>query len=132
MFSRLEMRPQNRPGILSSFTSAGSARYWISGVPSRPILGVQVPKPFDLDRPAGEQKLNDMVLQFLDHQVCHSFHDAGGMRDRPDQLRPELDASYARLYGLTRDELRYISDPKEVPGETFRVLKEKEIKQFGN
>ena len=39
-------------------------------------------------------------------------------------------------YGLTRDELRYILDPKEVhgedfPGETFRVLKEKEIKQFG-
>ena len=46
------------------------------------------------------------------------------------QLRAELDAYYARLYGLTRDELRYILDPKEVhgedfPGETFRVLKEK-------
>ena len=52
------------------------------------------------------------------------------------QLRAELDAYYARLCGLTRDELRYILDPKEVrgedfPGETFRVLKEKEIKQFG-
>src|SRR3990170_9144826 len=52
------------------------------------------------------------------------------------QVRAELDACYARLYGLTRDELRYILDPKEVhgedfPGETFRVLKEKEIKQFG-
>ena len=52
------------------------------------------------------------------------------------QLRAELDAYYARLYGLTRDELRYILDPKEVhgedfPGETVRVLKEKEIKQFG-
>ena len=55
---------------------------------------------------------------------------------RHAQLRAELDAYYARLYGLTRDELRYILDPKEVhgedfPGETFRVLKEKEIKQFG-
>jgi hypothetical protein len=34
-------------------------------------------------------------------------------------------------YGLTRDELRYVLDPKDVygpdfPGETFRVLKEKE------
>jgi hypothetical protein len=53
------------------------------------------------------------------------------------QLRAELDAYYARLYGLTRDELRYILDPKEVygedfPGETFRVLKEKEIRQFGD
>ena len=54
------------------------------------------------------------------------------------QLRGELDAYYARLYGLTRDELRYTLrvDPKEVhgedfPGETFRVLKEKEVKQFG-
>lgn len=55
---------------------------------------------------------------------------------RRAQLRAELDAYYAKLYGLTRDELRYILDPKEVrgedfPGETFRVLKEKECKQFG-
>ena len=55
---------------------------------------------------------------------------------RRAQLCAELDACYARLYGLTRDELRYILDPKEVhgedfPGETFRVLKEKEIKLFG-
>lgn len=46
-----------------------------------------------------------------------------------------LDAYCARLYGLSRDELRYILDPKEVygedfPGETFCVLKEKEGKQF--
>ncbi len=51
-------------------------------------------------------------------------------------LRAELDACYARLYGLTRDELRYILDPADVygedfPGETFRVLKEKEIRAFG-
>jgi hypothetical protein len=55
---------------------------------------------------------------------------------RRAHLRAELDAHYARLYGLTRDELRYILDPKDVygddfPGETFRVLKEKEIKQYG-
>lgn len=47
---------------------------------------------------------------------------------RRAQIRAELDAYYARLYGLTRNELRYILDPKEVhgedfPGETFRVLK---------
>ncbi|CAG0971027.1 hypothetical protein ANRL3_01501 [Anaerolineae bacterium] len=56
--------------------------------------------------------------------------------ERRAHLRAELDAYYARLYGLTRDELRYILDPKDVygddfPGETFRVLKEKEIKQHG-
>lgn len=38
--------------------------------------------------------------------------------------------------GFTRDELRYILDPKDVyggdfPGETFRVLKDKEIRQPG-
>jgi CubicO group peptidase (beta-lactamase class C family) len=56
--------------------------------------------------------------------------------ERRDQIRAELDAYYARLYGLTRDELRYILDPKDVfgpdfPGETFRVLKEKEERQYG-
>ncbi|MBT1070705.1 Eco57I restriction-modification methylase domain-containing protein [Pelotalea chapellei] len=56
--------------------------------------------------------------------------------DRRDQLRAELDAYFARLYGLTRDELRYILDPAEVegpdyPSETFRVLKNNEEKAFG-
>ena len=50
--------------------------------------------------------------------------------------RAELDAYYAHLYGLTRDEMRYILDPKDVfgeefPSETFRVLKEREIKECG-
>lgn len=79
-------------------------------------------------------------------------------------LRAELDAYYARLYGLTRKQLRYILDPADLtpreledildpweevtdpldpagyaaraaasdfPGETFRVLKEKEIREYG-
>jgi hypothetical protein len=49
----------------------------------------------------------------------------------------KLDTYYTRLYGLTHDELRYILDPKEVhgedfPGETFRVLKEKEVRLYGD
>ncbi|MDX0952217.1 N-6 DNA methylase [Sinorhizobium medicae] len=56
--------------------------------------------------------------------------------DRRALLRADLDAFYARAYGLTRDELRYILDPADVkgpdyPSETFRVLKEKEIRQRG-
>jgi hypothetical protein len=56
--------------------------------------------------------------------------------ERRAQLRAELDAHYARLYGLTRDELRYILDPADVmgadyPSETFRVLKNKELREFG-
>jgi hypothetical protein len=51
-------------------------------------------------------------------------------------LKSELDAYFAYLYGLSRDELRYILDPKEVmgadyPSETFRVLKENERRAFG-
>jgi hypothetical protein len=51
-------------------------------------------------------------------------------------LRAELDAYYAKLYGLTRDELRYILDPSDVygpdfPSETFRVLKNSETKKYG-
>jgi len=55
---------------------------------------------------------------------------------RRAKLRAELDAKYAKLYGLTRDELRYILDPADVygadfPSETFRVLKNNEIKKYG-
>jgi hypothetical protein len=51
-------------------------------------------------------------------------------------LRAELDAFFAHLYGLSRDELRYILDPADVmgpdyPSETFRVLKANDIRQFG-
>ncbi len=56
--------------------------------------------------------------------------------DRRAVLRAELDAYYARLYGLTRNELRYILDPQDVygpdfPGETFRVLKDNETAKYG-
>jgi len=57
--------------------------------------------------------------------------------ERRAQLRAELDAYYARLYGLTRDELRYILDPADVmgedyPSETFRVLKNNDLREFGD
>ncbi|ABC30537.1 Type II restriction enzyme, methylase subunit [Hahella chejuensis KCTC 2396] len=56
--------------------------------------------------------------------------------ERRHLLKSELDAYYAKLYGLTRDELRYILDPADVmgedyPSETFRVLKKNEMKAFG-
>ena len=56
--------------------------------------------------------------------------------DRRAILRAELDAYYARLYGLTRDELRYILDPSDImgddyPSETFRVLQKNEMREFG-
>lgn len=56
--------------------------------------------------------------------------------ERRHRLRCELDAYYAHLYGLTRDELRYILDPADVmgsdyPSVTFPGLKRKEIAEFG-
>lgn len=56
--------------------------------------------------------------------------------DRRAMLRAELDAWYALAYGLTRDELRYVLDPKDVmgedyPSETFRVLQKNEIAKYG-
>lgn len=56
--------------------------------------------------------------------------------DRRAQLRAELDAYYARLYQLTREELQYILDPASImgddyPSETFRGLKNKEMRNFG-
>ncbi len=84
--------------------------------------------------------------------------------ERRAQVRAELDAYYARLYGFGRKGLRYILDPKDLtegeledilsdheevedpleerayrkraeasrfPGETFRVLKEKDLERHG-
>ncbi|WP_449101549.1 Eco57I restriction-modification methylase domain-containing protein [Pseudomonas veronii] len=55
---------------------------------------------------------------------------------RRSQIRAELDAWYARAYGITRDELRFILDPSDVmdngyPSETFAVLKRNEEREFG-
>ena len=84
--------------------------------------------------------------------------------DRRARIRAELDVYYAKLYGLTRKQLRYILDPADLtereledildpweevqdpldpegyaermskstfPGEAFRVLKEKELRLYG-
>lgn len=51
-------------------------------------------------------------------------------------LRAELDAYFAKLYGLSRRDLEYILDPKAVmgddyPSETFRVLRDAELSTYG-
>jgi hypothetical protein len=84
-----------------------------------------------------------LELTYTSHSVASFARDLGytGLpfawdEDRRAQLRADLDAFYAFAYGLNREELRYILDPADVkgpdyPSETFRVLKEKEIRQFG-
>jgi hypothetical protein len=84
-----------------------------------------------------------LELIYTSHAMAPFAHDLGydgppfaWDEDRRTHLRAELDAWYARAYGLTRDELRYILDPADVmgpdyPSETFRVLKKNEIARFG-
>jgi hypothetical protein len=86
--------------------------------------------------------MRTLELTYTSHSLAPFARDLGYEgppftwdEDRRAHLRADLDAFYARAYGLTRDELRYILDPADVmgpdyPSETFRVLKEKEIRQF--
>ena len=60
----------------------------------------------------------------------------GWDEERRLRLKCELDAYYAHLYGLNRDELRYILDPSDIkgpdfPSVTFPGLKRKEMEKYG-
>jgi hypothetical protein len=84
-----------------------------------------------------------LELTYTSHSMAPFARDLGyddvpfaWNEERRAQLRAELDAWYARAYGLNRDQLRYILDPVDVmgrnyPSETFRVLKEKEVRRYG-
>lgn len=129
--------------------------------------------PLEAYIPAGIEFISSRVLELVYTAFdLQSFAEDMGYHgepfrwdeDRRAVLRAELDAYYARLYGLNRKQLRYILDPADLtrrelenildpweevadpldpagynsrratsdfPGETFRVLKEKEIKKFG-
>jgi hypothetical protein len=89
--------------------------------------------------------IRDRVVElvFVSHSMTAFARDLGyggspfqWNEDRRARIRADLDAWYARAYGLTRDELRYILDPADVmgedyPSETFRGLKHNEMKEFG-
>ena len=104
-----------------------------------PILPPEAYSPIDIDFIA--PRVLELVYTAYDLKPFAEDMGYHGEPFRWDEerralLRAELDAYYARLYGLTRDELRYILDPQDVygpdfPGETFRVLKEKEIRLYG-
>lgn len=84
-----------------------------------------------------------LELTYTSHSMAPFARDLGyeGEPFRWDEgrrarLRAELDAWYALAYGLSRDELRYVLDPKDVmgedyPSETFRVLQKNEIAKYG-
>lgn len=98
-------------------------------------------EPFGLDVWAGSDASLQAAIaeQLRQTEVNSNQHCPSGFHFNPMRrflIRAELDAYYAHLYGLTRDELRYFLDPKDVfgedfPSETFRVLKEREEKELG-
>ena len=64
-----------------------------------------------------------------------TFADGLDMSARLEGL-DDLDAYYARLYGLSREDLCYILNPASVmgydyPSETLRVLKNNEVREYG-
>lgn len=54
----------------------------------------------------------------------------GWDEDRRHRLRSELDAVYARMYGLTRTDLEWILDAAP-PSASFPSLKQHELRAFG-
>jgi hypothetical protein len=83
-----------------------------------------------------ELTCTSVSMMAFGNELGYSGPPFGWNEERRAQLRAELDAWYARAYGLNRDELRYILDPAEVmgedyPSETFRGLKYNEMREFG-
>lgn len=144
-----DIEPELAAALLASLNSLVCdyvARQKIGGTSFKLYLikQIPVPPPSTYDR-ATIRYLVERVLQlvYTANSMAPFARDLGydgppfpWNEDRRAQLRAELDAWYARAYGLTRDELRYILDPADVmgadyPSETFRVLKNNEIKKFG-
>ncbi|MGR3724336.1 Eco57I restriction-modification methylase domain-containing protein [Abyssibius alkaniclasticus] len=129
-------------GAVNSLTVDFVARQRFSGRHLNVTTFSQLPIPYPFE---GHSYVTPRVLEltYTSHSLAPFARDLGHDgppfawdEDRRAHLRADLDAFYARAYGLTRDELRYILDPADVkgegyPSETFRVLKDKEIRQHG-
>gem|GEM_PF-1702683 len=133
-------------GMLTSLTFDFSARHKVGGTHLNFFIAQQLPvlRPSDFSH---------KDLDFITPRVLELTYTSRAMRpwaedlgyfgdpfgwddDRRAQLRAELDAFFAKKYGLSEDDLRYVLDPAKVkgsdyPSETFRGLKEKEIRLYG-
>ncbi|WP_137113284.1 N-6 DNA methylase [Mesorhizobium sp. GR13] len=133
-------------GSLSSISCDYATRFKVGGTHLNFFIYQQLPiLPPDFYTEPRLAFITPKVLEltYTSHSLAPFARDLGHDgppfawdEDRRALLRADLDAFYARAYGLTRDELRYILDPADVkgpdyPSETFRVLKEKEIRQHG-
>ncbi|TNE39091.1 MAG: restriction endonuclease [Sphingomonadales bacterium] len=131
---------------LSSLTLDYVARQTVGGT----HLTVETLKQFPILSP---EQFSETELDFIRPRVMELTYTSHAMKlwaedlgytgqpfawddGRRSELRAELDVFFARKYGLTEEELRYVLDPAKVkgaeyPSETFRVLKEKEIRLYG-
>lgn len=105
------------------------------------VLDSVVPRVLELTYTADD--LRPFYVDVIEQKQAWD-HRTGSERGRPWSwdserravLRADLDAIYARLYGLSRDDLRYILDPADMmggdyPSQTFRGMMEKEIRHLG-
>ena len=132
-------------GTSSSLVLDYVARQKIGGTNLSYYYMRQLPflRPTDL-RGAAEEFLVPRIAELTCHASTSQWaSDLGisGSRiswnpDRRAVVRAEVDAYVACLYGLSRDELRYVLDPADLlgpnhPSETFRVLRTNEERRFG-
>lgn len=102
-----------------------------------PILPPEAFKPEDVEFIASRVAMltrtaDDINAVWLTEYPAYTFQEP---RERL-KIRAELDAYIAKMYGLTREELRYILDPSDVmgpdhPSVTFPGLKKKETELYG-
>lgn len=102
-----------------------------------PILPPEAFAPADVEFIASRVAMltrtaDDINAVWLTEYPAYTFQEP---RERL-KIRAELDAYVAKMYGLTREELRYILDPSDVmgpehPSVTFPGLKKKETELYG-
>lgn len=102
-----------------------------------PILPPEAFKPEDVEFIASRVAMltrtaDDINAVWLTEYPAYTFQEP---HERL-KIRAELDAYIAKMYGLTREELRYILDPSDVmgpdhPSVTFPGLKKKETELYG-
>jgi hypothetical protein len=133
-------------GVLTSLTFDFVARHKVGGTHLNFFIAEQLPviEPSTFsERDINFVKSRVAELTYTSHKMRTWAEDLGHSgppfawdEERRAELRAELDSFFARKCGLSRDELRYVLDPADAkgagyPSETFRVLKEREIREFG-
>ena len=131
--------------LLTSMTFDFSARHKVGGSHLNFFIAQQLPAlaPSNFTLPdltfitprVLELTYTSHAMRPWAEELGHSGQPFGWDETRRAQLRAELDVFFARKYGLTRDELRYVLDPADVkgadyPSETFRGLKKREEAQL--